>query len=60
MLVDLGVKRLKLLTNNPRKIGALAGFGLEVVQRVPLHVGENLHNRRYLQTKVEKLGHLER
>ena len=60
MLVDLGVKRLKLLTNNPRKIRALAGFGLEVVQRVPLHVGENLHNRRYLQTKVEKLGHLER
>ena len=58
MLVDLGVKRLRLLTNNPRKIAALAGFGLEVVERVPLHVGENLHNRSYLRTKVEKLGHL--
>lgn len=59
MLVDLGVKRLRLLTNNPRKIRALAGFGLEVVERVPLHAGENLHNQRYLRTKVEKLGHLE-
>ena len=58
MLVDLGVKRLRLLTNNPRKVAALKGFGLEVVQRVPLHVGENAYNRDYLRTKVEKLGHL--
>ena len=58
MLVDLGVKRLRLLTNNPRKVAALAGFGLEVVERVPLHVGENVHNREYLRTKVEKMGHL--
>ena len=58
ILVDLGVKRLRLLTNNPRKIAALDGFGLTVEERVPLHVGENQHNRRYLQTKVEKLGHL--
>ncbi|HLU83711.1 MAG TPA: bifunctional 3,4-dihydroxy-2-butanone-4-phosphate synthase/GTP cyclohydrolase II [Trueperaceae bacterium] len=58
MLVDLGVKRLRLLTNNPRKIAALAGFGLEVTQRVPLHVGVNAHNERYLRTKVEKLGHI--
>ncbi|HZJ10080.1 MAG TPA: bifunctional 3,4-dihydroxy-2-butanone-4-phosphate synthase/GTP cyclohydrolase II [Trueperaceae bacterium] len=58
VLVDLGVKRLRLLTNNPRKIAALAGFGLEVVERVPLHAGENLHNRAYLRTKIEKLGHL--
>ena len=58
MLVDLGVRRLRLLTNNPRKIAALAGFGLEVVERVPLHVGENRHNRAYLRTKVEKMGHL--
>src|SRR5690606_12682650 len=58
MLVDLGVRRLRLLTNNPRKIAALAGFGLEVVERVPLHVGANAHNERYLRTKVEKLGHI--
>ena len=58
MLVDLGVKRLRLLTNNPRKIAALAGFGLEVTQRVPLHVGANAHNERYLRTKAEKLGHI--
>jgi len=58
ILVDLGVKRLRLLTNNPRKIAALAGFGLEVVERVPLHAGANAHNERYLRTKVEKLGHI--
>jgi 3,4-dihydroxy 2-butanone 4-phosphate synthase/GTP cyclohydrolase II len=58
VLVDLGVKRLRLLTNNPRKIAALAGFGLGVVERVPLHVGANTHNERYLRTKVEKLGHI--
>jgi len=57
VLVDLGVRRLRLLTNNPRKIAALRGFGLEVVERVPLRVGENDHNRRYLRTKAEKLGH---
>ncbi len=57
VLVDLGVRRLRLLTNNPRKIAALRGFGLEVVERVPLRVGENAHNRRYLRTKAEKLGH---
>ncbi|HET8985235.1 MAG TPA: bifunctional 3,4-dihydroxy-2-butanone-4-phosphate synthase/GTP cyclohydrolase II [Trueperaceae bacterium] len=58
ILVDLGVKRLRLLTNNPRKIAALAGFGLEEVERVPLHAGANAHNERYLRTKVEKLGHI--
>ncbi len=59
MLVDLGVRKLRLLTNNPRKIKALAGFGLEVVERLPLHAGVNRHNQRYLRTKVEKLGHFE-
>jgi len=57
VLVDLGVRRLRLLTNNPRKIAALRGFGLEVVERVPLRVGENVHNVRYLRAKAEKLGH---
>jgi len=58
MLVDLGVRRLRLLTNNPRKVSALQGFGLELVERVPLHVGENPFNERYLRTKRTKLGHL--
>ena len=58
VLVALGVRRLRLLTNNPRKIAALAGFGLEVTERVPLKVTPNPHNERYLQAKADKLGHL--
>ena len=58
MLVDLGVRRLRLLTNNPRKIAALAGFGLEVTERVPLRIAPNPHNERYLRAKAVKLGHL--
>ncbi|MBK6918299.1 MAG: bifunctional 3,4-dihydroxy-2-butanone-4-phosphate synthase/GTP cyclohydrolase II [Deltaproteobacteria bacterium] len=58
MLHHLGVRRLKLLTNNPRKIVGLSGFDMEVVERVPLHAGKNPHNERYLATKVAKLGHL--
>ena len=58
ILADLGVKRMRLLTNNPRKLAALRGFGLETVERVPLHVGQNPYNERYLRTKEEKLGHL--
>ena len=58
MLHDLGVGRLELLTNNPRKVVALEGYGIEITGRVPLHVGENPYNERYLATKVEKLGHL--
>ena len=58
MLKLLGVKQLRLLTNNPRKIAALAGYGMSVVERVPLCVGDNPHNRRYLETKGSKLGHL--
>lgn len=54
----LGARRLRVLTNNPRKLHALGGFGLEVVERVPLHVGQNIHNAAYLATKAEKLGHL--
>ncbi|WP_457637680.1 bifunctional 3,4-dihydroxy-2-butanone-4-phosphate synthase/GTP cyclohydrolase II [Oceanithermus sp.] len=57
ILYDLGVRKLRLLTNNPRKIRALGGYGLEVVERVPLRTGDNEHNQRYLQTKKEKLGH---
>ena len=52
------MKKLKLLTNNPRKIAALQGFGIEIIERVPLHVGENPYNERYLETKRKKLGHI--
>ena len=58
ILHDLGVKRLELLTNNPRKVVALEGYGIEIAGRVPLHVGKSPYNERYLATKVEKLGHL--
>jgi 3,4-dihydroxy 2-butanone 4-phosphate synthase/GTP cyclohydrolase II len=58
ILHSLGVRELRLLTNNPRKIAALAGYGMRVVERVPLQVGNNPHNQGYLATKVEKLGHL--
>ncbi len=59
VLADLGIKRLRLLTNNPRKVVGLEGFGMEVVERVPLHAGENPYNEAYLATKRAKLGHLE-
>ncbi|MCC6669647.1 MAG: bifunctional 3,4-dihydroxy-2-butanone-4-phosphate synthase/GTP cyclohydrolase II [Planctomycetes bacterium] len=58
ILHDLGARRLRVLTNNPRKLAGLAGYGLEVVEQVPLAVAPNPHNERYLQTKREKLGHL--
>ncbi|MFA5569392.1 MAG: bifunctional 3,4-dihydroxy-2-butanone-4-phosphate synthase/GTP cyclohydrolase II [Trueperaceae bacterium] len=58
ILVDLGVKHMRLLTNNPRKLAALRGFGLRSVERVPLHVGETVYNERYLRTKEQKLGHM--
>jgi 3,4-dihydroxy 2-butanone 4-phosphate synthase/GTP cyclohydrolase II len=58
ILADLGVKHIRLLTNNPRKIVGLQGYGLEVVDRVPLHVEPTEYNRAYLKTKKEKLGHL--
>lgn len=58
ILHDLKVASVRLLTNNPEKIHQLAEFGVEVSERVPLWVGENEHNRFYLRTKAEKLGHL--
>ena len=58
ILHDLGVKNLRLLTNNPRKIAGLKGFNITITERVPLHVGENPYNEKYLSTKREKLGHL--
>lgn len=58
ILRALGVSRLRLLTNNPRKLDALTGAGLEVVERVPIECGRNPHNEGYLSTKADKLGHL--
>jgi 3,4-dihydroxy 2-butanone 4-phosphate synthase/GTP cyclohydrolase II len=58
ILADLGVRRMRLLTNNPSKYGALGGFGLEIVERVPLVVSPTRENARYLRTKQEKLGHV--
>ncbi|MEO0853732.1 MAG: GTP cyclohydrolase II, partial [Cyanobacteria bacterium J06648_11] len=58
ILNDLGVRRMRLITNNPRKISGLKGFGIQVVDRVPLIVEADDNNARYLATKAEKLGHL--
>ena len=58
ILKDLGVGRIRLMTNNPRKIRGLEGYGLEVVERVPLQMQENEDNMNYLHTKQAKLGHL--
>ncbi|MDM5235814.1 bifunctional 3,4-dihydroxy-2-butanone 4-phosphate synthase/GTP cyclohydrolase II [Bacillus cereus] len=58
ILKDLGLQSLRLLTNNPRKIAGLQGYDLEVVERVPLQMPTKEENKTYLQTKVNKLGHL--
>ncbi len=58
ILVDLGVTTMRLMTNNPAKYGGLEGYGLEIVERVPLHVAPNHENISYLRAKQEKLGHL--
>lgn len=58
MLVDLGVSKLRILTNNPKKIIGLEGYGLEVVERVPLEQMPSIYNEKYLQTKKDKMGHL--
>ncbi|WP_216830437.1 bifunctional 3,4-dihydroxy-2-butanone-4-phosphate synthase/GTP cyclohydrolase II [Alkalihalobacterium elongatum] len=58
ILRDLGISKMRLLTNNPRKITGLAGYGLEVVDRAPLQLPHNVNNEGYLKTKHEKLGHM--
>lgn len=58
ILFDLGIERVRLLTNNPRKVNGLEGYGLDVVERIPLMVPANQQNQFYLRTKREKLGHL--
>jgi len=58
ILVDLGLKTIRLLTNNPKKIVGLEGYGLKIVEQVPIRVKPNPHNERYLKAKREKMGHL--
>jgi 3,4-dihydroxy 2-butanone 4-phosphate synthase/GTP cyclohydrolase II len=57
ILVELGLSTIRILTNNPRKISGLEGFGLEVVEQVPIEIPPNDENRRYLSAKRDKLGH---
>ena len=58
ILVDLGVKKIRLMTNNPRKVVGLEGYGLEIVEQVPIRTPSNPHNAKYLATKKRKMGHL--
>ena len=58
MLRELGISRIRLLTNNPKKIDALAAGGIEVVERLSLHAPVNVHNARYIETKQQRAGHL--
>jgi 3,4-dihydroxy 2-butanone 4-phosphate synthase/GTP cyclohydrolase II len=58
ILVDLGLKTIRLLTNNPKKVVGLEGYGLKITEQVPIKIKSNPHNERYLKTKREKLGHL--
>jgi 3,4-dihydroxy 2-butanone 4-phosphate synthase/GTP cyclohydrolase II len=58
ILFDLGVRQIRLLTNNPKKVVGLDGYGLRIVERVPIQMEPHEANRRYLQTKKDKLGHL--
>lgn len=57
ILRDLGVSKIKLLTNNPKKRAGLIGYGLEIVENVPIIIQPNIHNAKYLQTKKDKMGH---
>ncbi len=58
ILVDLGVRKIRLMTNNPRKIIGLEGYGIRVVDRIPIETDPHMENLHYLKTKKKKLGHL--
>jgi 3,4-dihydroxy 2-butanone 4-phosphate synthase / GTP cyclohydrolase II len=58
ILADLGIKKIRLLTNNPKKVSGIEGFGMEIVERVAIQVKSNVKNIRYLKTKKEKMGHM--
>ncbi len=57
ILNDLGVRKIRLITNNPKKRVGLMGYGLEIVENVPIEIKPNPHNEKYLMTKRDKLGH---
>ena len=57
ILADLGVRRIRLLTNNPKKVVGLDGYGLEIVEQLPIKIAPNKHNQKYLRTKRKKMGH---
>jgi len=57
ILYDLGIRRMRLLTNNPKKMHSIAGYGLEIVEQVPIEIPPNEHNRKYLRDKRDKMGH---
>ena len=58
ILIDLGVEKVRLMTNNPKKVAGLTGYGIEIVDREPIEMNHNEKNERYLKTKKEKLGHM--
>ena len=58
ILSDLGIKKIKLMTNNPKKLSGLSGYGMEIVERIPIQMNHNEKNKHYLETKKEKLGHI--
>jgi 3,4-dihydroxy 2-butanone 4-phosphate synthase/GTP cyclohydrolase II len=58
ILVDLGVRKMRLMTNNPKKMIGLDGYGLKIVEQVPIEVTPNEHNKCYLECKKLKMGHL--
>ena len=58
ILLDLGVRKIRLLTNNPKKVVGLKGYGLEISERIPIEIPPNENNERYLKTKRDKLGHI--
>jgi 3,4-dihydroxy 2-butanone 4-phosphate synthase/GTP cyclohydrolase II len=58
ILRDLGLRKIKLLTNNPRKVAGIEGYGIEITETVPIEIAPGEHNRKYLRTKKKKLGHV--
>jgi 3,4-dihydroxy 2-butanone 4-phosphate synthase/GTP cyclohydrolase II len=57
MLRAIGIRKMKLMSNNPKKRTGLIGYGLEITENIPLEIQSNIHNERYLETKRDKMGH---